>query len=670
MSKNRQNHDTTGLTLTGLPKLYTVIQPETIIIHFSEYQLCASTKQKAMFDITFTGTINPDDDDETESTGYLNVDLEHHPQNVKLVELIEEMCESETALVCYGCEHNRKFYIKAIWPASSETVSEEVFFFLLKKMGITFEYPESKEPRFTAPMKSKAIRLCYRLFIDTYPESIRRWIDEHIDSPNDWVNVKRFIEMHWTKPALQLPSAEEAKQILDNTVYGMESVKRQLLIFLERLRRSGNLATNLLLVGPAGVGKTTVVQAVAKMLGLPLSILSMAALQDAEAFCGFGKTYNNAQEGLLTTTLLSPLEYREDGTAETVHQIGQVLFLNELDKVNAEGNNHGSVQSALLRMLDDNRTFFDVYHQVSIPLEYVCIIADANDTSLLQKPLLDRFQVIEVPGYTVNDKTEIFNRFAFPEALHHACVDPAEVDVTAEAVKLIASRDTSTGARQLRHVSDQIIGDYLLCHAGTNQTVQYTPEMVEPFLPKIERRQTALRYQPGSINAIALCGEMARQVAVQCAIRRARSERVRIYGTTDQLLQQELEAAISYAVGFLPDASYDVQIQLYGLPADANARGQLSFPVLIALLSAFYEYSIKGQFHGGVTLLGGMTSASCNAPDPVLEAADEMDEAVVYTACGFSDRVKDTHTAAIMEFLDAQAAVTALFGDRIGLRAS
>ena len=232
-----------------------------------------------------------------------------------------------------------------------------------------------------------------------------------------------------------------------------------------------------------------------------------------------------------------------DGSRRTVHQIAQVVFLNELDKTDAEGKRGGSVQSAVLRMADDNRSFFDAYHQVNFDLSNVMIVADANDRSKIQKAVLDRFEVIEIPAYTDEEKAEIFRKYTFPKELAAQKVDPSEVAVTDEAVSLIVSSLRTAGARELKHIAGRIIGNYLRHHSQSSDTVRYTPEMVRPFLPAQDVRNTTLVRQPGSIHAVAVSENMAANASVQCISAPSREWRFHLYGVSDELVRQELEAA-------------------------------------------------------------------------------------------------------------------------------
>lgn len=664
VQRNRDIYALTGIVVTGLPERYVECHPEKLEVRLGDKvsPYLQEPGESVTYEISFEfplfyriGKKNAN----SEEKGFITIDLKNHPNNKKLVELIDyDNDDCDVSIELYGRQYDKNFYVKSILPNGNGKLNREEFFFFLSKLGIEHIIPESDRDKHITSTPEKHYLLFYRLFHDNYPDYIQRHIEDHI---GDWEyrnDIKRFIFTDWNRHDLTLPSAEEARKILDEEVYGMQEVKERILEFLEGIRRSGNLAKNLLLVGPPGTGKTTIIQVIARILGLPMSIVPMSSCSDLDSLVGFARTYSGAQEGFVTTAMLSPLFENPDGTVETLHQFSQVLFLNEIDKLSS--GNHGNPQTIILRMADDNRQFFDVYHQVLFDLSNVVIIADANDVSEISNPVLDRFDVVNIRPYSKVEKEHIFCEYVFPKVLKTQNVNKSELSVTKEAVSLIVSSSSTDGIRELKKIAERIVGNYLLHYQKRRSTVRYTCDMVKAFLPKPETYRIQLERKPGSVGSVVFSNNLVTGVSIQCRVEKAEKWSFHLYGTSDSTLKQELEAAALCASNYLSDNNYDVKIQIYPY-VDDGATQALGFPVFVAVLSAAYNRHMDGMYYGGTSLLGGLTGCICDSPDRVIAYAEAAGVDTIYTAPGFSERIENAHNTRIVEFLDADVAYKLLF---------
>ena len=583
------------------------------------------------------------------------------PGHVKLVKLLDVLRDSNGRFRIYGKAEDDRFVVECMKPVDLPNFQEPRFFFFLKEMQVPMDTRHRSinfSPWLESELTPRSCYIFYRTFSERYPDSVGCCIEKLYDA-GDCDAILQLASVDWRAKPLQLPTIKEARRILDQTVYGMETVKEQILIFLERVRRSGSIEKNVLLAGPPGVGKTTILHAMSKIFGnTPVSEVAMACCQDGETLTGFARCYVNSHMGMLTSALLHPVRTNEDGSTEVCHQIQQILYLNELDK--APGN---IIQPMLLRMLDGNRSFYDTYFELDLPLNNVMIVADANDKSMMSEPLLDRFFVIDVPGYSVAEKQEIFRRFVLPRRRKAAMVENGEVSVTQAAAQQIAASSKKPGVRELEAIADQIIGDYLLHYAYRKSTVYYTPEMVERFLPKTLQQRNYLNERPGSVCAAVMAETEATMVIVQAKVEKGLSEGFRLFGATDSLLQQELEASAQCACDMLPAGScYRVTVQLYGLPQQARAAEQLGLAVFSAVLSAYYRKIIPAMFYGSVTLLGGITAKACMNADAVVALARDYGK-VLYTACGFTDQLTQEESMLnTVEVMNAETLHAFLYG--------
>ena len=309
-----------------------------------------------------------------------------------------------------------------------------------------------------------------------------------------------------------------------------------------------------------------------------------------------------------------------------------------------------------------------MYHEVAYPLEHVMIVADANSLAAIQDPLKDRFNIIEVPAYGPAEKIAIFRRYTFPKVLKSLGVAPGEVEITEEAGRRIGREIDTPGIREQEKLARRIVGDYLLHHAGEAAPVRYTAGMVEPFLAGMGR-SAAVPSLPGVVRAVVPENGVTRCARVGCRLSGVGEApvpgdrgSVRVLGCADVLTVQELEAACLCAWELMSEEHCDITIQITGLTGDEKIRGQLGFAAYMAVLSAWHDRPVEGAFFGAVTMWGELLEGECSDPDGLMFQLDRGFADCLFTARGFSPRLRKDHRAGVIELTDADVAAGLCFG--------
>ncbi len=250
----------------------------------------------------------------------------------------------------------------------------------------------------------------------------------------DWL-----LAMPWSKLDPEQLDMERARQILDEDHYGLEKVKRRILEFLavRKLNPSGR-SPILCFVGPPGVGKTSLGQSIAKAIGLKFGRVSLGGVHDEAEIRGHRRTYGGALPGAIVQAI------RKTGRRNAV------LMLDEVDKLSA--SHQGDPFSALLEVLDpeQNDTFRDNYLGVPFDLSKVLFIGTANVLDAIPAPLRDRMEVIELTGYTEEEKLEIARRYLVKRQIHANGLSGTQVQISDEALRLVIVEHTrEAGVRNL-----------------------------------------------------------------------------------------------------------------------------------------------------------------------------------------------------------------------------
>lgn len=290
---------------------------------------------------------------------------------------------------------------------------------------------------------------------NTLPANIRKWARRQMAiakssevSPEEKRHAQHalsvMLNIRWKDDYFSAIDPVRARQILDEELYGMERVKQRIIETIIQINRTHKLpAYGLLLVGPAGVGKSQIAYAVARILGLPWTSLDMSSIHDPEQLTGSSRVYSNAKPGSIMEAF------------SLAGESNLVFIINELDKADSKSAN-GNPADALLTLLD-NLGFTDNYMECTIPTTGVYPIATANDKSHISDPLLTRFAVIDLPDYTPQEKKTIFLRYALPKVLKRMGLRPEECVITKEAADVVIARYAKLpGVRDLEQAAEHL----------------------------------------------------------------------------------------------------------------------------------------------------------------------------------------------------------------------
>ena len=316
----------------------------------------------------------------------------------------------------------------------------------------------------------------------TLPDNIRLWARRnlavarsHEVSPEERRHAQRalsiMMNVQWKHNYFEAIDPQEARRILDEELYGMERVKQRIIETIIQINRTHTLpAYGLLLVGPAGTGKSQIAYAVARILKLPWTTLDMSSINDPEQLTGSSRVYANAKPGIIMEAF------------SAAGESNLVFIINELDKA-ASGKGNGNPADVLLTLLD-NLGFTDNYMECMVPTVGVYPIATANDKSNISAPLMSRFAVIDIPDYTAEEKKIIFSRFALPKVLRRMGLREEECIIEGDALDAVVENfaDT-TGIRDLEQAAEHIAANALYQIEVDHRTsVVFNREMIKELL--------------------------------------------------------------------------------------------------------------------------------------------------------------------------------------------
>ncbi len=419
--------------------------------------------------------------------------------------------------------------------------------------------------------------------------------------------VEWLADLPWAKKTQDRLDVAQARQVLDEDHYGLEKPKRRIVeyIAIRKLRRDGR-APILCFVGPPGVGKTSLGRSIARASGRAFARVSLGGVSDEAEVRGHRRTYVGAFPGRIISAL------KKAGSKNPV------VILDEIDKLGRD--QRGDPASALLEVLDpeQNNQFTDHYLDVPFDLSKVMFIATANQKSTIPGPLLDRMEVIELPGYTPREKRSIARDFLIPRQLSEHGLSPERLDFSDEAIDaMIESYTNEAGVRKLEQQAAAVCRAVAVRLAdGEDVSIMADPGFVQTVLgaPKAKPQKPERSARAGVATGVAWTPSGGDLLFVE-ATRMPGSGRLHLTGNMGDVLKESAAAAFTFvraraqdlglAEDFVSKTDIHVHLPAGAVPKDGAAAG---IPLFVALASLLTQVKVRPDvaMSGEITLRGNV----------------------------------------------------------------
>jgi ATP-dependent Lon protease len=424
----------------------------------------------------------------------------------------------------------------------------------------------------------------------------------------DWL-----IDLPWAKLSPERIDIAEARRILDEDHHGLDKVKRRILEYLavRKLNPDGK-SPILCFVGPPGVGKTSLGQSIARATGRKFARLSLGGVHDEAEIRGHRRTYIGALPGNIIQSI------RKAGTRNPV------LMLDELDKLGA--GFHGDPSSALLEVLDpeQNATFRDNYLALSFDLSKVMFIGTANLLDTIPGPVRDRMEVIEIPGYTEDDKLQIAKRYLVKRRLEAAGLTKETCEITDAALRTIIRDYTrEAGVRNLERQIGAVCRHAAMKIAeGSTERVHIDSADVAIILgPRLFESELAMRTSvPGVATGLAWTPTGGDILFIE-ATRVPGRDKLILTGQLGDVMKESAQAALTLVkaraselgidVSLFEKSDIHIHVPAGAIPKDGPSAGVAMFVALASLLTgriARSDTAMTGEIslRGLVLPIGGV----------------------------------------------------------------
>lgn len=362
----------------------------------------------------------------------------------------------------------------------------------------------------------------------------------------DWLTI-----LPWGKFSKDSYDLARARKILDRDHYGLKDVKDRILEFIAVGKMKGDISGSIIcLVGPPGVGKTSVGKSIASALNRSFYRFSLGGMRDEAEIKGHRRTYIGAMPGRFIQAMKSA------GTANPL------LMLDEIDKIGASFQ--GDPASALLEVLDpeQNSSFRDHYLDVPFDLSNVMFVATANTLDSIPAPLLDRMEIIRLAGYILEEKLEIARRYLIPKALKNHGLNKAQITIRKDALKVIIDGYArEAGVRSLENLIKKIMRKATMAYAeGQAERITISKQNIEEYLGKpIFSKDELFEGVPGVVTGLAWTSMGGATLQIEATAMPSKTKGFKQTGQLGKVMVESSEIAYSYVMAHLQEYGIDAE---------------------------------------------------------------------------------------------------------------
>ena len=450
-------------------------------------------------------------------------------------------------------------------------------------------------------------------------KELKRLARSAVHAPESSVSqnyIEYMLELPWAVYDASDIDIKKARKVLEADHYGMEDVKKRLIEYLAvRSVTTDKLKSPIIcLVGPPGVGKTSIAKSIASALNRKFTRMSLGGVHDEAEIRGHRKTYVGAMPGRIVSAI------RQCKT------MNPVFLLDEIDKLARDMR--GDPASAMLEVLDpeQNSNFTDHYIEAPFDLSDVLFITTANTTDTIDRALLDRMEIIEVPSYTAEEKVQIAKRHLLPKQREAHSLEKGQLKITDKAMAaLIDGYTREAGVRTLERTIAKLCRTVTLKLVEDPETKSVTikPTDLKTYLgaPRFLRQPAAGKAEVGMVNGLAWTSVGGEVMPVEAVAFPGGKGRLKLTGQLGDVMKESAELAMSIARAQLSNyglpadyfESHDVHIHVPegAVPKDGPSAGVALTCALISAITgrkASGEWAMTGEItlHGKVLPIGGV----------------------------------------------------------------